>query len=136
MGSQERRVFFARPALALGGDMEGKKVLRDLDKRPHGPSCATLGDWVGTFLDSPEDDLGLRTGFVWSQPPVLADGDAARTPVFAILRHISLAACGKCHGAKTRERVIPKEGAIFPGFTMQSVDSSLGDATLRHARTL
>ena len=67
---------------------------------------------------------------------MLSDGDAARAPVLAILRHINFAARRKCHSAKARERVIPKKGAIFPGFTMQSVDSSLGDATLRHARTL
>ena len=59
MDSQEHRVFFARPALALGGNVKGEEVPSDFAECRHCARGPAIGDRVGTLLDGPENDLGL-----------------------------------------------------------------------------
>ena len=119
-----RFVFVARPALALRLDMQAQEVFVTSAKFAHGASGAAFGDRVRARLDRAQDRLGLRPRFVRRQTAMLADADAARAPILAILRHIDFAPRGEGRDAKTGERVIPKEIPVLAGGTLQRVHRS------------
>ena len=124
MQLQDALVFFGRAVPALRPNVKPQPILghgpegADLARRP------ALGDRIGTVSRQRPELLRFRPRLVGRQPTVLADRDAARAAVHAVLHHVDLLAArlpvalllrlGKAQTPKPASDVSQRKARSFP----------------------
>ncbi|MCW2335102.1 hypothetical protein M2323_004046 [Rhodoblastus acidophilus] len=107
MEVEEALIFLLRAAFALGRDVLLHEAVRGFTKRLLRALRPPVLHRIRAGFDLAKKHLRLRPRLIRRQPPMLADRNAARTAMLAVLRDINLLARREGADAEARKLIVP-----------------------------